>query len=132
MCEEFMTYLYPILNRDFKLAIDQNDEQFNNQCKNCWEYLDQIEMPDDLYYTISDDIQQDFAGSHPLDKVKLISFIAIARLYDFEVMNAVFNHFVTSHHELFYDLTYMGKDIKNTDQSIFIVYKYICDKATSM
>lgn len=132
MCDEFMEYLYPILNRDFKLAIDQNDEQFNSQCKNCWDYLDQIEMPDDLYYTISDNVQQDFAGSHPLDKTKLISFIAIAKLYDFEVMNTVFTHFYKYHHQLFFNLTYMGENMKNTDASIFVVYKYCCDKATSI
>lgn len=132
MCDEFMQYLYPILNREFQLGLQQDDEHFNYQFKNCYEYLDEITIPDDLYNTISDEVQQDFVGSHVFDKNKIISFIALAKLYDFEVMNTVFTHFAKYHHDVFFKLTFQGKSMMNTDYSVFIVYKYCCDKATSI
>lgn len=132
MCDEFMQYLYPILDREFQLGLEQNDEQFNNQFKNCYEYLDEISIPYDLYNSISDEVQQDFLGSHLFDIRKIISFIALAKLYDFEVMNTVFVHFAKHHHETFFRLTYQGRCMMNTDYSAFIVYKYCCDKATSI
>lgn len=132
MCDEFMQYLYPILNREFQLGLDQEDQAFNDQFKNCHEYLDEILIPYDLYNAISDEVQQDFLGSHHFDICKIISFIALAKLYDFEVMNTAFTHFAKFHSETFFKLTYQGKCMMNVDYSVFIVYKYCADKATSI
>lgn len=132
MCDEFQQYLYPILYKDFQQAIDQNDILFNNQYKNCFEYLDQVDVSQDLIDSISDLVQQDFQGTHPLDKNKIISLIALAKVYTLEVMDVTFVHFTTHHKELFFNIVFRGKKILSADLSAFLMYKYCCDTANQL